>query len=349
VQFGLSEAGKATILSLDMELLVLHEGKNEVKKYHYDSQNKPAFAVNTLNLKYPDLPTIAIPTLPTAKTEEPAKPTAKNVATIEADIDTQLPTTKNKNPNAIAVIIGNAQYEKVKEVQYALRDAQVMKRYVIEVLGFKEENILYYENAKYTDFKIVFGEENNPKGKLYNMIKPEESDVFVFYSGHGAPSLNNKKGYFVPVDCDAQYLELAAYPIDVFYDNLSRVRAKSLTIVVDACFSGADIFQNISPIVIKPKGVAGVKAGALFSSSTDAQVSCWYNEKGHGMFTYFFLKAIHNKNADKNGDNKLTLQEIQGFVADQSEGLPYYARRIHGIEQTPSLQGQSLDRVLIQY
>ncbi|TAE07572.1 MAG: hypothetical protein EAZ95_18255, partial [Bacteroidetes bacterium] len=349
VQFGVTEAGKVSILALDMELLVQREGKLEVKKYTYNSQDKTTFAVNELHLKYPPLPTIEIPTLPTPKNETPAKPTEKTTASIEADIDTQLPTTKNKNPNAIAVIIGNAQYEKVKEVKYALRDAQVMKRYVIEVLGFKEENILYYENAKYTDFKIVFGEENNPKGKLYNMIKPDESDVFVFYSGHGAPSLNNKKGYFVPVDCDAQYLELAAYPIDVFYDNLSKVRAKSLTIAVDACFSGADIFQNISPIVIKPKGVAGVKAGALFSSSTDAQVSCWYNEKGHGMFTYFFLKAIHNKNADKNQDNSLTLREIQAFIADQSEGLPYYARRVHGIEQTPSLQGQALDRVWIEY
>ncbi|TAG95337.1 MAG: hypothetical protein EAZ20_00345, partial [Bacteroidetes bacterium] len=79
------------------------------------------------------------------------------------------------------------------------------------------------------------------------------------------------------------------------------------------------------------------------------EVSCWYNEKSHGMFTYFFLKAIHNKNADLNKDNKLTLREIYQFIIDDAEGVPYYARRYRGVEQKPTLQGQNLDRVLVEF
>ena len=28
-----------------------------------------------------------------------------------------------------------------------------------------------------------------------------------YYAGHGAPGLKDNKGYFVPVDCDPQYIE----------------------------------------------------------------------------------------------------------------------------------------------
>ncbi|MEO1655180.1 MAG: hypothetical protein AAFU64_16660, partial [Bacteroidota bacterium] len=125
--------------------------------------------------------------------------------------------------------------------------------------------------------------------------------------------------------------------------------ARSIVVALDACFSGENIYENISPIVIKSKGALGLKDGALLASSAADQVSTWYNEKGHGMFTYFFLKAIHNKNADRDRDNQLTLEEIHAFIADQSEGVPYYARRLHGINQTPVLKGQNMKRVLVEY
>ncbi|MEO1655161.1 MAG: caspase family protein, partial [Bacteroidota bacterium] len=194
-----------------------------------------------------------------------------------------------------------------------------------------------------------FGSKENPKGKLFNLVKPNLSDVFVFYSGHGAPGLQDRKAYFVPVESDPQYIELTGYPSDVFYNNLAKLPAKSVVVALDACFSGENIYENISPIVIKSKGALGLKDGALLASSQADQVSSWHNEKQHGLFTYFFLKAIHEKNADANQDNQLTLEEIHQYITDQTEGVPYYARRLHGIEQVPVLKGQNPKRVLVQY
>lgn len=266
-----------------------------------------------------------------------------------SDVDINLPKTVTNNEHSVAVVIGNTNYQKTKKVNFGVHDAKIMKKYLIETMGFQEENILYIEDANYGDFKLVFGEKNNPKGKLYGMIKPAKSDLFVFYSGHGAPSLKDKKGYFIPVDCDPQYIELLGFPVDIFYENIGKVRAKSVTIAIDACFSGIDIYENISPIVIKAKGVTDIQSGALLASCGLEEVSCWYNEKSHGMFTYFFLKAIQTKAADLNKDNKLTLREIYQFASDEAEGVPYYARRYRGVEQKPTLQGQNLDRVLVEY
>ncbi len=116
------------------------------------------------------------------------------------------------------------------------------------------------------------------------------------------------------------------------------------------CFSGADLFENISPIVVKAStSQASIKNGLIFTSSSGDEVSSWYNAKSHGMFTYFFLKAIHDKNADANKDDNLTAQEIQNYISDHAEGIPYYSKRLHGVQQTPQLKGINKEKVLVTY
>jgi hypothetical protein len=259
-------------------------------------------------------------------------------------------TAANENNDAIAVVIGNKNYSKAKPVEYAINDARLLKRYVISALGYKEGNIFYLEDASQTDFKLFFGDNLSHKGKLFNAVKEGKSDVFVYYSGHGAPGLKDKKGYFVPVEADPQYLEFTGYPADVFYQNLSKIPARSITIVLDACFSGATIFENISPMVLEiDNPIINLNNGVVLSSSSGSQVSTWYNEKEHGMFTYFFLKAIHSRNADFDKNNKLTFNEIYKYISDKSEGVPYYARRIHGVEQNPTINGKYQGKVFVSY
>jgi hypothetical protein len=302
-------------------------------------------SIHHVPVKQPRLPTVI-----SADTANKPSPTARKTARYKpADIDQNLPTTTQQNPHAIAVVIGNAAYKKAKDVKYAIHDAQSVKRYLEQVMGFRRGNIFYLENATKGEFELFFGIKGNPKGKLYNAVKPNKSDVFVYYAGHGAPSIKNKHPYFVPVECDPQYVELGGYSANVFYQNLAQVKARSIAVVIDACFSGSTIYENISPIDIKPKGEADLKNGVVLSSSSGSEVSCWYNEKQHGMFTYFFLKAIHNQNADANKDGQLTFKEIYRYVVDNSEGVPYFARRIHGVEQHPTIIGKNAARVLVRY
>lgn len=268
-----------------------------------------------------------------------------------SDIDKNLPSSSNNNTNAIAVVIGNSNYSNTNSVAYAISDAQSMKNYLINVLGFKEGNILFKENATLGDFNTLFGTKENQKGRLANTIKENISDVFIFYAGHGAPSLKDNKGYFVPVECNPNYVENSGYSLDVFYQNLAQLKAKSLTIVLDACFSGANVFDKISPLTIKViDPVLTMKNAVVIASSSGTEVSTWYDEKQHGMFTYFFLKAIQdNSHSDKNKDGVLTYQELFDYVSDRNEGVPYQAARIHGIEQHPTITGDMKEKAFIKY
>ncbi len=266
---------------------------------------------------------------------------------VKVEIAHNLPKTQMYNPNGVAVIIGNKDYEKTESVDFAINDARIMKKYLLEVMGYREGNIIYIENASKAELEEVFGSIQYPKGRLYNTVRPGISDVFIYYSGHGAPGLPSQKAYFVPAESDPQYIEQSGYDLDLFYKNLSELPAKSKTVILDACFSGQNLYENISTIRLRIKN-RGLANATIFSSSTEDQVSGWYPEKQHGLFTYFFLKAIHDKNADRNKDKKLTVKEIFDFVSDNAYGVPYYARRLHNIDQTPKLTGDQ-STILINY
>jgi hypothetical protein len=61
------------------------------------------------------------------------------------------------------------------------------------------------------------------------------------------------------------------------------------------------------------------------------------------------LQAMKNyKETDLNKDKQITLEEVFKSVSDHNEGVPYYARREYGLNQTPVLQGPK-SRVLFKY
>ena len=144
------------------------------------------------------------------------------------------------NDDAVAVVVGNRSYKNkhIPAVTYAHNDAAAMKRYLMNVLGYREGNIIYLKDATQAEMQSAFGNNVTHKGKLWRFIRKGVSDVTVFYSGHGVPGLKDKRGYLLPVDADPNAPEINGFPMDVLYKNLSQLGARSVTVYIDACFSG---------------------------------------------------------------------------------------------------------------
>ncbi|MEO1652849.1 MAG: caspase family protein, partial [Bacteroidota bacterium] len=260
-----------------------------------------------------------------------------------SDVDQNRPQAKAKNPHAIAVIIGNQHYQDkdIPMVDFAQKDAQSMKNYLVQSFGYSPENVLYYEDASLANFNAIFGTAQNHKGLLYNYVKAEESDVFIYYSGHGAPSPEDKTAYFIPVDCSAELVNLNGYSVNTFYDNVARLPFRNLTLVIDACFSGlsegGNIIPQASPIYIKSQSkILNHPRALVFLSADGDQISSWYAEKQHSLFTYFFLKGIQGA-ANHNGDRFLDLGELREYIDKE---VIYRARRLHNRNQTPEIYGK---------
>ncbi len=265
----------------------------------------------------------------------------ETVEPVFVDVDKNIPQVGKTNLYGIAVIIGNQNYthKDVPDVEYAHNDARTVKKYLRDMLGYKKENIIYIEDASKSDFERVFGTERVAEGKLYNWVRSNRSDVFIYYSGHGAPDMKNKKAYFMPSNSDPNYVRIDGYPLEVFYKNLNNIPAKSITVVLDACFSGGSqkgmILQEASPMYIEVEYPLYGNKVNLITSATGAQISSWYPRGNHSLFTYYFLRAMRGE-ADKNRDRNITLREVHQYLNDN---VPYMARRIYGREQTPTMKG----------
>lgn len=270
---------------------------------------------------------------------------------LTSDVDQNLPRTYMQNNNAIAVIIGNRDYENsdVPPVDFALQDAASMKKYLIEVFGYDENNILFLPNATQADFNGVFGTKEDHKARLFNLVKSGESDIFVYYSGHGAPDLQTEEAYFVPTDCDPSLVKFNGYAINTFYENLGKMPYRSLTVVIDACFSGSSdrgtLMPNASLVRIKSgNNVLKDPNAKVFTSASGTQIASWYPDQSHSLFTYYFLKGIQGAaNADR--DRQLTMDEMRAYLEQE---VPYMARRLKNRIQTPEVYGSDR-QVLINY
>lgn len=330
-------------LTADNDLILrkarIHNPGND-ESYYYDSGQQVAFNSAELATNFDPINVNPQNENPQSKVDK----TTRKVEIGKSEVDTNIPETDMNKPDAIAVVIGNRDYKNdTPDVDYAVNDAKVVRDYLVETLGFKDNNILYEENASRSDMVVLFGNDKE-QGRLANYLKPGRSEVFVFYSGHGAPDPNSKTGYLMPVDAKATALSLTGYPLDMLYNNLGKLDAKSVNVVIDACFSGATgsgdmLVKNASPIGIEVRNPAAkLEDGFVVTASSSSQIASWHPDKGHGLLTYFWLKAMQGE-ADLNDDGDITGNEISEYLTDPTDGLPYWARRLHNRDQMPQVFG----------
>lgn len=284
----------------------------------------------------------------------PPPPTASD----PAKIDFKIVKTGVVNRNGVAVIIGNRNYaskgKNIPNVDYAHNDAELMKRYVIDTLGYDPANIIFVKDATQADMISIFGSPSDHRGKLNNWVKRGVSDVVVFYSGHGAPSLKNGKGYILPVDADPMTIELNGYKLDLFYENLAKVEARNKTVIIDACFSGASqngsVITNASSIALREKADPAtlVDDTTVFTASGPDEIASWDTQLRTGLLTGHFLRGLSGE-ADAtefgNGDGQITAGEMRRYLESE---VSYAARRNYGRDQHPQVFSKD-ETVLLRY
>lgn len=255
------------------------------------------------------------------------------LAKIDADLAPPQVKVRPKD-HAYAVVIGVEDYHDLPKVDYAKRDAEMVKQYLIKALGYREQNIVMLLNDRVTKSQI---EARLEKWLPKQVGQNKDAEVFVYYGGHGAPDPNTNQAFLVPYDGDPAYLETTAYPLKRLYDTLGKLPAGSITVVMDSCFSGAGgrsvITKGARPMLIAVENPVMVTQNmVVISAAAGNQISSAYPEKRHGLFTYFFLKGLQGQ-ADANKDQTVNVEELYGYIRDQVETV---ARRMH-TEQSPQL------------
>lgn len=249
-----------------------------------------------------------------------------------------------RNRESIAVIIGNRNYGNgLPAVVYANNDAASVKRYVIDVLGYREGNVIDLRDATQAEMLSVFGNANEYRGKLWSWVREGRSDVLVYYSGHGMPGSHDRRGYLVPVDADPATPEINGYGLDLLLTNLARLNTRSTTVLLDACFSGNSaggwLIPSASPVYIKTAPPPRIGKMTVITAAQGDQLASWDHEAKLGLFTRYLLDGLYGA-ADSgpggNNDGEITVGEIQSHLDDT---VSYAARRQFRRVQKASVSG----------
>jgi len=252
-----------------------------------------------------------------------------------------------ENSDAVAVVIGNQNYRNigVPKVNYAQRDADAFDRYLIDVLGYRDGNIINLRDATQAEMEAALGNARTSRGRLWRIIKQGKSEVTVFFSGHGAPGQEDRKGYLMPTDADPQTPEINGFPINLLLDNLSKLGAKSIVVYIDACFSGetqgGSLVGSASPINIVAIDPVVPRGMVVMTAAQGDQIASWDDVAHHGLFTEYLLRGLYGE-ADHspygNGDGEITAKKLKSYLDDK---MTYQARREFGRVQSASLLGEA--------
>lgn len=237
--------------------------------------------------------------------------------------------------DAVAVVIGIESYESLPRADFSDNDARTFYDYADRALGVPKNKIklLSGTQTKRSDILLTL------KNWLAAEVNPNQTDVYVFYSGHGLASADGKKRFLLPQDANINLIQDTALPHDFLIQTINAHQPKSLTLLLDSCYSGTSrsgttLIASARPVVIQSENEALPSNTSMLSSSSGSQISTAAPEMGHGLFSYFLMRGLEG-DADGNRDGKISLTELHQFVA---ENVSREALR-RGMQQTPSLAG----------
>ncbi len=250
--------------------------------------------------------------------------------------------------NAIAIVIGAEVYQDkaIAPAPYAARDAEVMSEYFRKSLSIKDVRTYTDGQATRSELKRLFDPQ---RGSLVYSVVPGQTDLYVYYSGHGVPMTmpdGSKDVFLIPYDVGKDWISEDGYSLNKLYRELASLNAKSVTVILDACFSGSSRTSEVyeSQSIANQKFVIVDEAEMeqpwlnnpsfrVFTSSRGDQTSQANDRTRSGRFTYYLAVGLQG-DADKDGNGKIMMSELVEFVTSNVD------KETSG-QQTPQFNGNS--------
>lgn len=231
------------------------------------------------------------------------------IASLRSDIDKDIPTADVLQEKTFAVIIANEHYQMVEPVMFASNDGTTFEAYCRQTLGIPQTNIHMVTDATLNGLKYQI----DWLKQVMDAYNGEASAIF-YYAGHGIPDENDKTSYLLPVDGYGTNVS-TGYSLDELYHVLGSLPARSVTVFLDACFSGTKrdgkMLASARGVAIKAKTSMPQGNMVVFSAAQGDETAYPYQDKQHGMFTYYLLKKL------KDTKGLVSLGDLSDYVTSE--------------------------------
>ena len=247
--------------------------------------------------------------------------------------------------NKVAIIIGIEKYDQSPNATYANIDAKYFFEYTRRAFGVKKQNInlLIDNDASLTKTYSALSKW------LPSKIISNQTDLIVFFAGHGLASSDGKELYLLLQDSDPDLLSLTALSRTKLFQTIVDLKPKSVTMFLDTCYSGISRDEQMLLASARPIRIVASDEGeipnnfTIFSASQLDQISSGLKEAKHGIFSYYLMKGLEG-NADTNKNKEITNGELLAYM---DINVSQKALEL-GRQQNPSLAGDP-DQVLMKY
>lgn len=229
-----------------------------------------------------------------------------------------------------ALIIGNNQYQYLPNLKTAVNDAKETDRILREKYGFQTTLLI---NA---DRYQILSALHQLRQKLQ-----DNTNLLVYYAGHGDLDKVNDRGYWLPIDADAD--NTANWISNVaITDILNTLPSKHIMVIADSCYSGTMTrtavprIEDVIPVAVKKQWVKLMSKSRSRTVLSSGGVQPVLDEGGgnHSIFANAFLTALKN-NSDVLQGYALYRRVVQDVsVGSANIQTPEYAPIKHAGHET---------------
>ena len=243
--------------------------------------------------------------------------------------------------DAVAIIIGIADYKNLPRADFANDDARVFYDYAVRALGVKPENIKLLVDTEADDVAIY----RAFKTWLPSRVRAS-TDVYVYYSGHGLPTADGQGLYLLPQRADRDFIDKTAITQAEINAAIQAAKPKSVTVFLDSCYSGQarsgeTLIASARPVALKTAKQLFPDNFTVITASQADQISSSSPDLKHGIFSYYLMRGMEG-DADANKDGKITAGEMQAYLLEQVTRQAGMQNRV----QQPQLIGD-VNQVLV--
>lgn len=238
-------------------------------------------------------------------------------------------------PHKYALLIGLNRYAYpavgIATLDYAKADVTALKK-VLEQQG-------YEVTALWDEMAIREGVVRELS--RHATIVAEADDFLLYYAGHGVRNKAiNRKTYWLTYDAKLEALDIAGIRLPHLLDYVADIRARRKLILLDHCFSG-DVIPSATaadpsrgpgegdvraegrgafPVADVAKSINSAGEGVIMVAAARGAAYELKNY-GHGLFTYALLKALNSREADRDDDAKLSVDELLAYLKTKVHDL----------------------------
>jgi len=239
--------------------------------------------------------------------------------------------------NTVALVIGIENYSEAPKAIYANNDAKIFAEFAHYAFGASRDNVKLLINQDATLVKMYGALEKWLPAK----IQKDETDVIIFFAGHGLASNDGKNLYLLTQDSDTDLLSRTALSRTELFKLINKHNPKSVKIFFDTCYSGQTREERTLLASARPIKVGIKESGVvpdnftIFTASQFDQISSGFKEAKHGIFSYYLMRGLEG-DADQNKDREITNGELLAYIEKEVNSKAVELGRT----QIPSLVGK---------